>query len=88
MEPVFGTLTQYMGLRKVNVRGIDGANKCMLMAGAAYNIKKLLKFLGTTTKTEAKAATCVFWLKNVRYHLINVVLSSEKRQNKELKILI
>ncbi|WP_322790511.1 transposase [Tenacibaculum tangerinum] len=78
MEPVFGTLTQYMGLRKVNVRGIDGANKCMLMAGAAYNIKKLLKFLGKSTKTEAKAVAFVFWLKKVRYHLINFVLSSEK----------
>ncbi|WGH76713.1 transposase [Tenacibaculum tangerinum] len=63
VEPVFGTLTQYMGLRKVNVRGIDGANTYMLMAGAAYNIKKLLKFLGKPTKTEAKAAACVFWLK-------------------------
>ncbi|WGH75025.1 hypothetical protein P8625_13225 [Tenacibaculum tangerinum] len=62
-EPVFGTLTQYMGLRKVNVRVIDGANTCMLMAGAAYNIKKLLKFLGKPTKTEAKAVACVFWLK-------------------------
>ncbi|WGH76211.1 transposase [Tenacibaculum tangerinum] len=79
MEPVFGTLTQYMGLRKVNVRGIDGANKCMLMAGAAYNIKKLLKFLGTPTKTESKAVAFVFWLKNVRCHLINFVLSSEKK---------
>uniref|UniRef100_UPI00389A8075 transposase n=1 Tax=Tenacibaculum tangerinum TaxID=3038772 RepID=UPI00389A8075 len=67
-----------MGLRKVNVRGIDGANKCMLMAGAAYNIKKLLKFLGKSTKTEAKAVAFVFWLKKVRYHLINFVLSSEK----------
>ncbi|WGH77051.1 transposase [Tenacibaculum tangerinum] len=40
VELFFGIPTQYMGLRKVNVRGIDGANKCMLMAVAAYNIKK------------------------------------------------
>ncbi|WGH75268.1 transposase [Tenacibaculum tangerinum] len=85
MGPSFGTLTQYMGLRKVNVRGIDGANKCMLMAAVAYNIKKLLKFLGKPTKTEAKTVAFVFWLKNVQYHLMNFVLSSEKKQNKELK---
>jgi len=36
VEPVFGTLTQFMGLRKVNTRGIRQANKIMLMAAVAY----------------------------------------------------
>ena len=40
VEPVFGTLTQYPGLRKVNVRGVKNAHKCMLMAAVAYNLKK------------------------------------------------
>jgi len=31
-------------MRKVNTRGIEQANKCMLMAGSAFNVKKLLKF--------------------------------------------
>ena len=44
VEPVFGTLTQFMGMRKINTIGIQQANKVMLMAGAAYNLKKLLKF--------------------------------------------
>lgn len=44
VEPVFGTLTEFMGMRKVNTRGIGNANKGMLMAATAYNLKKLLKF--------------------------------------------
>jgi hypothetical protein len=29
VEPVFGTLTQFMGLRKINTIGIQQANKVM-----------------------------------------------------------
>lgn len=43
VEPVFGTLQQHYGLRWINTRGIDLANKVMLMAAAAVNLKKLLK---------------------------------------------
>lgn len=44
VEPVLGTLTNFMGMKRVNTRGIKFANKCMLMAAIAYNIKKALKF--------------------------------------------
>lgn len=55
VEPVFGTLTQFMGMRKVNTKGLKQANKCMLMAGTAYNIKKYLKYTQKLEKTVAKA---------------------------------
>jgi len=44
VEPVFGTLINYMGMRKINTRGIENANKIMLMAAIAYNLKKVLKY--------------------------------------------
>ena len=50
VEPVLGTLVNYLGMRRVNTRGIKQANKCMLMAAIAYNLKKLLKF--TTRKVQ------------------------------------
>ncbi len=50
VEPVLGTLVNFLGMRRVNTRGIKGANKCMLMAAIAYNLKKLMKF--TTRKAE------------------------------------
>jgi transposase len=46
VEPVIGNLIEYLGMRKVNTIGIKLANKCMLMAGIAYNLKKLLKHEG------------------------------------------
>lgn len=45
VEPVFGNLINYYGLRKINVKGKVGARKCMLLAAIAYNLKKLMKFL-------------------------------------------
>lgn len=45
VEPVFGNLINYYGLRKINVLGKAGAHKCMLMSAIAFNLKKLMKFL-------------------------------------------
>ena len=42
-------------MREVNVRGLAGANKVMLMAATAYNIKKLLKFKTNFVKSQSKA---------------------------------
>lgn len=44
VEPVLGTLVNFLGMRRVNTKGIQQANKCMLMAAIAYNLKKLLKW--------------------------------------------
>ena len=63
VEPVLGTLTQHMGLRKVNTIGIRQANKCMHMAAAAYNLKKYLKFEQKRAKSGAKARAFAVLLK-------------------------
>lgn len=78
VEPVFGTLTQYMGLRKVNVRGIQGANKCMLMAAVAYNLKKLLKFRENLSKSKAQRIGFVRFLKNAYQVFVSTMLSTQK----------
>lgn len=41
-------------MRKVNTIGIKQANKVMLMAGTAYNLKKYLKFIQKTAKSKAE----------------------------------
>jgi len=43
VEPVIGTLVNFLGLRKLNTVGLAQAGKCMAMAGAAYNLKKLAR---------------------------------------------
>jgi hypothetical protein len=44
VEPVLGTLIHYTGMRKINTRGIESANKVMLMAAIAYNLRKFTKY--------------------------------------------
>ena len=44
VEPVFGNLIHHYGLRRMNVRGLAGAHKTMLLAAVAFNLKKLLRF--------------------------------------------
>lgn len=44
VEPVFGSLINFYGMRKVYTRGIQQSNKIMIMAAAAYNLKKYMKF--------------------------------------------
>jgi hypothetical protein len=51
VEPVIGTLSNYLAMKRVNTRGLTQANKCMLMAAVAYNLKKLLKY--KTPKVQA-----------------------------------
>ena len=60
VEPVFGTLTQFMGLRKINTIGIEQANKVMHLSAIAYNLKKYLKFTAKTVKSDIKAVRCLF----------------------------
>jgi transposase len=55
VEPVLGTLVNYLGMRRVNTRGLEQANKCMLMAAIAYNLKKLLKFTTRKVQTQVQA---------------------------------
>jgi len=50
VEPVFGSLQQYYGLRRMNVRGIQNAHKVMLMAASAFNLKKWIKKLINSPK--------------------------------------
>lgn len=53
VEPVLGTLVNFLNMKKVNSRGMAQANKHVLMAAMAYNLKKYLKFGRKETKSAA-----------------------------------
>jgi hypothetical protein len=44
VEPVLGTLINFLGMRRLNARGKSAAHKVMLLAAVSYNLKKLLKY--------------------------------------------
>ena len=53
VEPVLGTLINFLGMRRIHTRGIKNANKCTMMAAIAYNLKKILKFTAPKAITRA-----------------------------------
>ena len=55
VEPVLGTLVNFLAMRRVNTRGIKQAAKCILMSAIAYNLKKLLKWEVRKIKVMAMA---------------------------------
>jgi len=55
VEPVLGTLVNFLGMRRVHTKGVSVAGKCMTMAAIAYNLKKLLKWEDKNRQAGAKA---------------------------------
>ena len=55
VEPVLGTLLNFLNMKRVNTRGIDLANKHVLMATLTYNLKKYLRFVSKKAISKAIA---------------------------------
>jgi len=55
VEPVLGTLINFTNMKRVNTRGIQQANKHVLMAALTYNLKKYLKFITKKSKSKAQS---------------------------------
>lgn len=67
VEPVLGTLVNFMAMSKVYTKGISLANKCMIMAAMAYNLKKLIRGVPAKTRQRRTAR-----FKNAYTTLINL----------------
>ena len=85
VEPVFGTLTQFMGLRKINTIGIEQANKVMHMSAIAYNIKKYLKFINKVVTSDAQSL--VFIIKQQIQWFNSKISCFKQSKNKPLLII-
>lgn len=74
IEPVLGTLINFMGVRRIWSRGLTAANKFMIGAAVAYNLKKWLNYSEQKRKTavmkmkKAAEGLC-FWILIVSRHL-------------------
>ena len=55
VEPVLGTLINFLNMKRINTRGIELANKHVLMAALCYNLKKYLKFINKKVHSKAMA---------------------------------
>ena len=55
VEPVLGTLINFLNMKRVNTRGINQATKHVLMAALCYNLKKYMKFQEKRVQITAKS---------------------------------
>jgi transposase len=60
VEPVWGTLINFTGMKRMNARGLAAANKMLILAATCYNLKKWLKFITPQTNTKTMA---MLWAK-------------------------
>lgn len=67
VEPVLGTLINFMGLRRVWTRGIKSANKFMPGAAVAYNLKKWMN------RQQQRRKTAVMALKKMERSLCSFI---------------
>ncbi|MCZ2395490.1 MAG: transposase [Chitinophagales bacterium] len=70
VEPVLGTLINFMNLKRVYTRGMAAANKHTLMSALCYNLKKLLKFNSRKIKIQQIALQKP--LEKLRSYLISI----------------
>ena len=89
VEPVLGTLINFLNMKKINSRGMKQANKHVLMAALTYNLKKYLQFERKQARSELmemtiEARKCVQKLKTA---LIDYIYSHFKTDLHEKGIL-
>lgn len=73
VEPVLGTLINFMAMRRVWTRGIESANKFMLGAAIAYNLKKWLNY--KERKVVSKAAGMCLSLVRLKQSITGLLFS-------------
>ncbi len=79
VEPVLGTLINFTGMKQVYTKGIQLANKAMIMAAIAYNLKKLMRTVTRKVlkinygqlKLPINGFSCIY----IHIHQLNINLS-------------
>jgi transposase len=72
VEPVWGTLINFTGMKRLNARGLQAANKMLLLAATVYNLKKWLRF--TAPKIITKAAEMILPKHGEGFGLLKIIL--------------
>jgi hypothetical protein len=75
VEPVLGTLVNYLAMRRVNTRGIKQASKCIIMSAVAYNLKKLLNPIAIGWQSRKIKVVAMAKMKEIKNALENLVFS-------------
>ncbi len=74
VEPVWGTLINFTGMKRINTRGLAAANKCLILAAACYNLKKWMKHIlrDSNARLQALSKESIKGLNNVLNLLLHL----------------
>ena len=72
------TLTQFLGLRKINTIGLGQANKVMDFSAIAYNLKKYLKFIEKHSKSRADRLALSAFVENTLEYVFGAFAKHRK----------
>jgi transposase len=86
VEPVWGTLINFMGMKRINARGLAAANKTLILAAACYNLKKWMRFTAPTSIAKA-AAVLQTKTREALGQLKKAFLQLSTRQNPDFQFL-
>lgn len=84
VEPVLGTLINFTGIKRIWTRGIKQADKFMLGAAIAYNLKKWLNY---SRKKRKIAIMKLKELKKERFLMLPFLLASYNQKGKLFKVV-
>jgi transposase len=75
VEPVWGTLINFTGMKRINARGLSAANKCLILAAACYNLKKWMKHIvrDSNARLNALSREAIKQLNNDLNTLLNLI---------------
>ena len=83
VEPVWGTLINFTGMKRINPRGLSAANKCLILAATCYNLKKWMKYVVRNSNAHLQVLSKEFTnvlqlLSDTLMHLIAACFSLSK----------
>jgi len=83
VEPVFGTLTQFMGISKTITLSLVQANKVIYLSAMAYNLKKYLEVDLNCVKSGAARVAMSGFRENLSHWFETLILSMKKIKHME-----
>jgi hypothetical protein len=91
VEPVLGHLINYLGMKRIQARGIHAAVKHVLMASLCHNLKRLMKLTGNRPQININTAIKTLKIGQIltknRFLLIEYFMKYQVILNKKVNYL-
>jgi hypothetical protein len=88
VEPVLGHLLNYLGMKRIQSRGIRAAVKHVLMASLCHNLKRLMKYQGDHAQSHVncleKALKRAIYFANLLFFILTATITGQIFPSKKM----